>query len=102
MTALVDGERFTLRPGESIFLPRRIPHQLLNETAEPARYLLLCTPSGFEGFLAAGGSVLPPGTEPRPVSREDIERMRSAAPDFGITILQDWPLDTTQSAIGPE
>jgi hypothetical protein len=102
MTAIVNGERFILGPGESIFLPRQVPHQLLNETAEAARYLLLCTPSGFEGFLAAGGSVLPPGTTPEPVSSEDIERMRSAAPAFGITLLKDWPVDTTQSMIGHE
>jgi quercetin dioxygenase-like cupin family protein len=102
MTVLVNGVRFTLGPGESIFLPRRVPHQLINETAEAARYLLLCTPSGFEGFLAAGGSVLPPGTKPKPVSSDDIERMRNAAPAFGITLLQDWPVDHTLSLIGHE
>ena len=90
MTAVVDGDRVALHPGDSIFLRRNIPHQLLNESTVPAQYLLLCTPSGFESFLAEGGS-LQPGSYPRPTSAEDIERMRDAAPRFGITILQEWP-----------
>ena len=102
MTAVVSGKRSPLRAGESIFLPRNVPHQLLNESVEPAHYLLLCTPSGFEDFLAAGGSLLPPGTEPKPPSREDIERMRNAAPVFGITILRDWPAETPQSGTSHE
>ncbi len=91
MTAVVKGEERLLRVGESIFLPRLIPHQLINKSADSARYLLLCTPSGFEGFLAAGGSLLSPGSEPAPLSEKDIERMRYAAPSFGITILNEWP-----------
>jgi len=96
MVAVVNEEKSTLHPGESIFLPRNVPHQILNQSAEPARYLLLCTPSGFEDFLAAGGSRLPPGSKPEPPTIMDIERMRNAAPNFGITILQDWPVGTIE------
>src|ERR1700712_5404819 len=91
MTVIVSGEERLLRVGDSVFLPRQIPHQLLNISADSARYLLLCTPSGFEGFLAAGGHLLSPGAEPKPLSEKDIERMKDAAPRFGITILQEWP-----------
>jgi quercetin dioxygenase-like cupin family protein len=102
MTAVVDRERVTLRAGDSILLPRKIPHQLLNESSEPARYLLLCTPSGFEGFLASGGLLLSPGSEPQPTSGEDIERMRAAAPRFGITLLREWPEVSAEVGTGPE
>ena len=91
MTAIIDGNKVILRPGESILLRRGIPHQLLNESTAPARYLLLCTPGGFEGFLAEGGVLLQPGVSPQPTSTEDIERMRNAAPRFGITLMRDWP-----------
>ena len=91
MTAVINGEERPLRLGESIFLPRHVPHQLLNKSNDSARYLLFCTPSGFEGFLAEGGSLLPPGAEPASVSQSDIERMKHAAPSFGITILSGWP-----------
>lgn len=102
MTAVVNGKRVTLRAGDSIFLPRNVSHQLLNESSGPARYLLLCTPSGFEGFLAAGGLLLSAGSDPQPTSGEDIERMRDAAPRFGITLLRDWPEVPAEVGTGPE
>ena len=77
--------------GESIFLPRGIPHQLMNESGAPAHYLLLCTPAGFEVFLEEGGHALARGEILRHPSTEDIERMKTAAPRFGITLLVDWP-----------
>lgn len=102
MTAIVNGDKVVLRSGESILLRRNIPHQLLNESTATARYLLLCTPSGFEGFLAEGGVLLQPGSLPRPTSSEDIKRMRNAAPQFGITLLRDWPAKQATSPSDPE
>ena len=79
MTAVIDGEKVILRPGDSIFLRRNIPHQLLNKSNMPARYLLLCTPSGFKDFLADGGWLLQPGSDPKPTSGAD-------APNAAITV----------------
>jgi quercetin dioxygenase-like cupin family protein len=40
-------------PGESIFLPRGIPHTWKCLGPEPGRLLIVITPSGFENFFAA-------------------------------------------------
>ena len=39
-------------PGELVFAPRGAVHTLANRSSEPARYLLVCTPAGFERTLA--------------------------------------------------
>ena len=90
MKALVAGKEQTIQAGESIFLPRGIPHQLMNTSGFPAHYMLLCTPSGFEGFLAEGGHVKTPNEIVGQPTPEDIERLKAAAPKFGITLLPAW------------
>src|SRR5579875_3765349 len=90
MRAVLAGEQHTIRAGESLFLPRGVPHQLMNCNEDAARYLLLCTPGGFEGFLAEGGHVMAPGESPRAPSTADIDRIRTAAPLYGITLFPDW------------
>ncbi|TPN41820.1 cupin domain-containing protein [Mesorhizobium sp. B1-1-9] len=91
LTAIVDGEVQTLSPGEGMFLKRGIPHQLMNPGSQPVRYILIGTPSGFDRFLAEGGRELRKGEAARPPTPADIERLKAAAPRFGITLLRDWP-----------
>jgi quercetin dioxygenase-like cupin family protein len=38
----------TKRAGELSFAPRNVAHTLANHSDAPARYLLICTPAGFE------------------------------------------------------
>jgi quercetin dioxygenase-like cupin family protein len=90
MTAIIAGQEHRITAGASIFLPRGVPHQLLNASGAPTHYLLLCTPSGFEGFLAEGGHLREQDEEPRLPTQADIERLKSAAPKFGITLLSGW------------
>jgi mannose-6-phosphate isomerase-like protein (cupin superfamily) len=90
MQAIIAADRHAIKAGESIFLPRGIPHQLMNESGVPAHYLLLCTPGGFEDFLEHGAHVLAPGELPQPPSAADIERLKAAAPQYGITIFTNW------------
>ena len=96
MHAVIAGEERTLRPGESIFLPRGIPHQLRNEQEGPAHYLLLCTPGGFEAFLAQAGHALAPGADIGPPSATDLLRLKAAAPRFGITLHASWSAAETR------
>jgi quercetin dioxygenase-like cupin family protein len=42
----------TAGPGELVFAPRGAVHTLANRSTRPARYLLVCTPAGFERTLA--------------------------------------------------
>jgi quercetin dioxygenase-like cupin family protein len=39
-------------PGELVFAPRGSHHTLANLSGAPARYLLICTPAGFENRFA--------------------------------------------------
>ncbi|HWI22908.1 MAG TPA: cupin domain-containing protein [Baekduia sp.] len=48
LTFQVGDEVFTRSAGEFTFIPRGIPHAVANLSPEPARYLLTCTPGGFE------------------------------------------------------
>lgn len=91
LTAVVNGEARTLSPGESMFLKRGIPHQLMNPGNRPVRYVLIGTPSMFEQFLAEGGRELRKGEVAGPPASADIERLKAAAPRFGITLLHHWP-----------
>jgi quercetin dioxygenase-like cupin family protein len=57
---VVDGELafqlgdalFTAGPGALAFAPGGVEHTLANLGDAPARYVLLCTPAGFEGYFA--------------------------------------------------
>jgi quercetin dioxygenase-like cupin family protein len=51
-------------PGEMAFAPRNVAHTFANLSGEPARYVLVCTPAGFERYFARmeaeGNGVEPP------------------------------------------
>ena len=53
LEAIVGDEVFTLRPGETLIAPHNIPHQLRNSGNVANHYLIMFSPSGFEGFLKA-------------------------------------------------
>jgi len=90
MQVIVNGQTKTVRAGETLFLKRGIPHQLMNISGARMHYILLCTPSGFDGFVAEGGREREEGAEIAPPTPDDIARMTSAAPRFGITLMQNW------------
>ena len=48
---LVD-ELVTAGPGEVVFAPRGVPHTFATRGDAPARYLIACTPAGFERYFA--------------------------------------------------
>jgi mannose-6-phosphate isomerase-like protein (cupin superfamily) len=91
LTAVVDGEPRTLSAGDSVVLKRGIPHQLMNPGDQRVRYILIGSPSLFEQFVAEGGRELRSGEVAGPPNAADLERLKTAAPKFGITLLQDWP-----------
>jgi quercetin dioxygenase-like cupin family protein len=95
LTAVTDGEPRRLTAGESIFLPRGVPHQLKNLTGSPCRYVLIGTPALFDRFVEAAGHERQTGEAVDPPTPQDIQRLREAAPRFGITLLSDWPAKGT-------
>jgi quercetin dioxygenase-like cupin family protein len=48
----IEEELVTRRAGELFFAPRGVPHTLANHAGAPARYVLVCTPAGFERHWA--------------------------------------------------
>jgi quercetin dioxygenase-like cupin family protein len=48
----VEDALMTKGAGELSFAPRNAPHTLANHSDAPARYLLTCTPAGFERHWA--------------------------------------------------
>src|SRR3954452_2596445 len=48
VTFQLGDELVTRGPGELVFAPRDVVHTLANLSDGPARYLLICTPGGFE------------------------------------------------------
>jgi quercetin dioxygenase-like cupin family protein len=48
----VDGALVTKDAGELSFAPRNVPHTLANHSDAPGRYVLICTPAGFERHWA--------------------------------------------------
>ena len=48
----VDEMLATKRAGELSFAPRNVAHTLANHADAPARYVLVCTPAGFERHWA--------------------------------------------------
>ena len=55
MTFRLGDEVFTRRAGEPAFAPRGSAHTLANMSGEPVRYLLICTPGGFEARFQEDG-----------------------------------------------
>jgi quercetin dioxygenase-like cupin family protein len=75
ITLWVGGETHTLRPGEFLFAPPRIPHTL-RMGEHGARYLVIAR-EGFEAFVRAVGALGEP----------DPERLTAIAAEHGIDIL---------------
>jgi len=48
----LDKELVTKRARELFFAPRNVAHALANHSETPARYVLVCTPAGFERHWA--------------------------------------------------
>lgn len=52
LTFLVGDEVVTAGPGSTTVAPRGVDHTVANVADAPARYLLVCTPGGFERMFA--------------------------------------------------
>ena len=52
LTLVVGDEVLTAGPGSTTVAPRGAHHTLANVADAPARYLLVCTPGGFERMFA--------------------------------------------------
>ena len=81
----VGDEVFILREGDTLIAPRDIPHQLRNSGHIENHYLLMFSPSGFEGFLKVTAVPAPDNafapTKPPAVAIRNVHKL---ADDYGI------------------
>jgi quercetin dioxygenase-like cupin family protein len=60
LTFQVEDDVVKRRAGEFAFAPRNVAHTLANHSDQPARYVLVITPAGFERYFARMGTDNPP------------------------------------------
>ncbi|HEY3728516.1 MAG TPA: cupin domain-containing protein [Solirubrobacteraceae bacterium] len=70
------------RPGELVLAPRGVPHTLANESDAPTRYLIICTPAGFERHFARLAAAQA-GTDPPEWALQPIPDVTYVGPRIG-------------------
>ena len=80
------NEELTVEPGESVFLPRRVPHTFKLLSGE-ARALVYITPGGFEEYFRAIGRPARKLTLDDNPPAPDFQRMAKAAGQLGVRFL---------------
>jgi quercetin dioxygenase-like cupin family protein len=85
-----EGRRFGGGPGAYVFLPRDIPHGFRVIGATTARFLILTTPGGFEGFATEMGEPASDLRLPEP-SAPNMEKLTALAAKYRIEILGPLP-----------
>jgi quercetin dioxygenase-like cupin family protein len=78
--ARIGDEYHTLLAGDSVFLPRGVPHRLANVSSAPAEFVMLIHPPALENFFMEIDRITSDGpTSP--------EIMQEAAARYGVTII---------------
>jgi quercetin dioxygenase-like cupin family protein len=93
LSVMVDGTVYECRTGDTVFLPRAVPHTF-RVRSEVARCLSIVTPSGFENFFNAIGkpahSLAAPSAENALPNFPEIAARASAA--FGVRLAPTQPV----------
>jgi hypothetical protein len=79
-------EEHVINAGESLFLPRRIPHTF-KVLSGSVRGLVLITPVGFEDYFREIGTPASPSDTPPPFV-VDVPRMTRVAAQFGVEFVK--------------
>ena len=77
----VEDAVVTKGAGELSFAPRNVAHTLANHSDAPARYVLVCTPAGFERHWARMAAEAA-GVEPPRWALEPIPEVRVVGPQI--------------------
>jgi mannose-6-phosphate isomerase-like protein (cupin superfamily) len=82
LTFHVGGELVAVRAGEVAFAPGGEPHTFANRSAADARYLIVCTPGGFEREFARRAA-RKEGVEPPDWAMQEIPPVTVVGPRIG-------------------
>ncbi|QIN82176.1 cupin domain-containing protein [Rubrobacter tropicus] len=83
----VGDDTVTASPGSFVRLPRDVPHSYINAASAPARFLTLMVPAGLEGLFEEVGKPATNPASPPPFGEEDVEKLLTVAPGYGVEIL---------------
>jgi quercetin dioxygenase-like cupin family protein len=75
-------ELSTAGPGELAFAPRGVPHTLASRGSAPARFVIVCTPAGFEREFARRAAAHA-GVDPPPWALGPIPEVTRVGPRIG-------------------
>lgn len=82
LTFQLDEELVSAGPGELAFAPGGVAHTLANRSDAPARYVLVCTPAGFERYFARMEAERA-GEDPPDWAFQDIPPVQRVGPRIG-------------------
>ena len=74
LDAIVEDCARRLGPGEFLFVPRHTWHTVSNPGPEPARFLVLLSPPGFERFWENMAALLGENPDPDPATVLELQR----------------------------
>ncbi len=87
ITFTVNGERVVAKAGTFANMPVGTPHSFKNESGKTARMLISVAPAGLEKMFFEFGVPLAEGsTTALPPTKEEIEKLQTVAPSYGIEI----------------
>src|SRR5713101_8686384 len=87
ITFQIGEERIVATAGMFANMPVGTPHSFKNESSKPAKMIISVAPAGLEKMFFEVGVPLPEGaTTAAPPTKEEIERLLSVAPRYGIEI----------------
>jgi quercetin dioxygenase-like cupin family protein len=82
LTFQLNQELITAGPGELAFALRGVPHTLANRSSAPARFVIVCTPAGFEREFARRAAAQA-GVEPPSWALQPIPEVTRVGPRIG-------------------
>ena len=88
ITFYLDGDLIPGPTGALVCIPRGAAHGFRVES-ETARFLVLNTPAGHEGWFRAAGE--PAGSLTLPTEPHDVEKAAAASTAFGYTVVGPFP-----------
>jgi quercetin dioxygenase-like cupin family protein len=92
ITFTIGDKRLVASAGMFANMPVGTPHSFKNESGKPARMLISVAPAGLEKMFFEVGVPVPQGaTTAAPPTKEEIERLLSVAPQYGIEIRLPGP-----------
>jgi mannose-6-phosphate isomerase-like protein (cupin superfamily) len=84
VTVIVGDREIPATAGSYVLGPRGVPHTFRVEGGRPAHMLVICSPAGFDDFVASLGTPAGEGLPAAPDGPPDLDRVMRIAGEHGI------------------